>query len=112
MNRKDFFKKYVPQDGWMCQFSFNGETEDESYSKLKEFLLNEGFDDIPLPPTARRLWWDYIKPNDDGNCGNYVWHPIKITQDVYQVNGLVLSIFNEDCPDHIALWEGTYGNDI
>ena len=111
MNRKDFFKKYIPDDGWVCSFAFDGENEDESFSKLRSFLENEGFGDIPLPPSARRLFWDYLKPDDDGNFGTYVWHPIKIGIDWYQVNGLILGIYNEDCPDHMALWEGTYSND-
>ena len=71
-------------------------------------MKNEGLNDIPLPPSARRLWWDYMKPDNDGNFGSYVWHPIKIGPDPYQLNGLILAIYNEDDPDHMAFWEDTY----
>jgi hypothetical protein len=111
MNRKDFFKKYPPHDGWMYQTGFDGTTEEESFQKLKEFLYSEGFADIPLPPTARRLWWDYLKPDENGNTGVFVWHPIKIHQSPYQIHGLHLSVFNEDLPNHIELWEGRAGEE-
>lgn len=96
---------------WVFQTTFDGETEDESYFNLRIFLIKEGFGDIPLPSSARRLWWDYIKPDDDGNFGSFVWHPIKIGQNVYQENGLILAIYNEDFPSHMELWEGTEGKE-
>jgi hypothetical protein len=111
MNKKDFFKNHKTNDGWLFETAFNGDTCDESYMNLRVFLLKEGFGDIPLPPNARRLWWDYIKPDEDGNFGSFVWHPIKITQHVYQENGLHLMIFNEDYPDHMKLWERTYSEE-
>ena len=76
MNRNDFFKKYVPQDGWMYQTGFDGETEEETFHKLKEFLKKEGFEDITLPASARRLWWDYLIADEEGNFGSFIWHPI------------------------------------
>jgi hypothetical protein len=108
MERKDFFISANLSDEWLFETTFDGDTEEESYLNLRIFLLKIGFGDIPLPPNARRLWWDYIKPDEDGNFGSFVWHPIKITQDAYQINGLHLMIFNEDYPHHIDLWEGTY----
>ena len=106
MSRKEFFKSSGLQSEWIFQTAFNGETQEESYMNLRNFLFLHGFGDIPLPPSARRLWWDYIKPNDNGDYGEFVWYPIRITQHVYQENGLHLIIYNEDFPNHMALWEG------
>ncbi len=109
--KKEFFKKHqVNGDGWCYRFGFYGDSDEDALDKLKNFLLEEGFNDVPIPPTARRLWWDYLKPDQDGKCPGYVWHPIRIFQDSYQMNGLVLMIFNEDCPDHMAMWEETFGD--
>ncbi|MCB9197530.1 MAG: hypothetical protein H6600_03665 [Flavobacteriales bacterium] len=111
MDKKDFFKKYNLEEEWLFETAFDGKTEEESYLNLRVFLIKNGYGDIPLPVSARRLWWDYIKPDENGNFGSFVWHPIKITQHVYHLNGLHLMIFNEEYPDHMALWEGTYGDD-
>ena len=111
MNKTTFFQKYSDRgDGWAYSFGFYGDSDDECFNKLKQFLIEEEFNDIPLPPTARRLIWDYLKPDSEGNSSGFVWHPIKIHQDPYQVNGLVLTIYNHNHPNHMELWEGTYGN--
>ena len=112
MDRKDFFKRHKLSEEWLFETAFNGDTEEESYMNLRVFLLKEGFGDIPLPQYARRVWWDYIRPDEDGNFGSFIWHPIKITQHFYQSNGLHLMIYNEDYPNHMAMWEGTYGQEI
>lgn len=109
MNNKEFFEKYRDHgDEWCYEFAFYGDSDEEAFAKLKSFLIDEGFGIIPIPPTARRLCWDYLKPDSDGNYFAFVWHPIKIYQDPYQVYGLNLFIFDESHPDHMALWEGTY----
>ncbi len=109
MSTEDFFKKYQDNgDGWCYKFGFHGESDEEAFCKMKKFLIDEGFGDIPIPPTARRLCWDYFKPDVNDNIGSYVWHPIIINQDAYQVHGFNLTIFDESHPDHMALWEGTY----
>lgn len=107
MNKNVFFKKYSDAgDGWAYKFGFYGDSDEEAYTKLKNFLITEGFKDIPLPPTARRLWLDYLKPNKDGDYVGYIWHPIKIYQDAYQINGLLLIICDDNHPNHLELWEG------
>lgn len=105
MNRKDFFKKYIPQDDWMYQTSFDGETKEESFLSLKDFLIKEGLIDIPLPANARRLWWDYLRPDDNGNFGSFIWHPIIVSQSHYQPTGLMLSVYDENFENHFELWE-------
>lgn len=111
MNKTQFFKKHLPQGGWLYQTAFDGETEEETFLNLKNFLSNEGFSDIPLPPNSRRLWWDYLRPNHEGIFGNFIWHPIIISQSSYQTNGLVLSIFDETYDNHFELWESTVKKD-
>lgn len=90
---------------------FNGDSEEESFRNLKRFLVNNGYEDIPLPKSARRLWWDYLKPDDDGNFGHFKWYPITISQEEWTINGLILQIHNEEHPDHIKFWEGRLGQD-
>ena len=72
MDRNQFFKKHVPEVGWVYQTGFDGKTVEESLLKLKEFLKTEGLGDIPIPETARRLWWDYLRPDEDGNFGRFL----------------------------------------
>jgi hypothetical protein len=108
--REVFFKSHKLFDQWTFIEVFDGNTVEESFSKLKKFLKENWVTEIPLPVSARRLLWDYLKPDVNGNYGSFVWHPIKINQNPYQMNGLFLTIYNEDFPNHMALWEGTYGN--
>lgn len=106
--REDFFNSQNLKDEHIFFTSFNEDTEEECFSRVKQFLKENWVTEIPLPASARRLWWDYIKPDQEGNFGTFVWHPIIIGQDPYQENGLFLTIYNEDYPDHMAIWEGTY----
>jgi len=108
--RAHFFSSHNLKDDHLFVNVFDGDTEDESFLKVKQFLKENWITEIPLTDSARRLWWDYLKPDEDGNHGCFVWHPIKITQDPYQLNGLILAIYNEDYPNHMDIWEGTYDN--
>ena len=105
MNKEEFFVKNPPDDGWVYQTAFDGDTEEESFDNLRKFLQENGFGDIPMPQNARRLWFDYLRPDDNGNFVRFIWHPIIISQSEYHKNGLVLSIYNEQIEDHLKLWE-------
>jgi hypothetical protein len=105
MDKKTFFKNNVTNGDSSFGTTFDGETEEESFLNLKNFLINAGFGDIPLPVNSRRLWWDYLRPTANGEFGCFIWHPLVITQNTYQLNGLGLLLFNEDFPDHFDIWE-------
>ena len=106
--REVFFNSHNLKDKHLFIAAFNEDTEEQCFFKVKQFLKENWITEIPLPANARRLWWDYIQPDENGNFGSFVWHPIKITQDHYQENGLILSIYNEDYPHHMDIWEGNY----
>ena len=90
-------------DGSRFQHDFIGETDEESLMMLRQFLDEQGFEDIPLP-IAERLWWDYFQPDSHGNLGCFVWHPIIVAPSSYGNNGLALYIYNVESPEHYELW--------
>lgn len=110
MNKRKLFSgKNKEGDNWMFNTGFNGYSSQETFEHLKTFLKENGYGDIPIPEDSRRLWRDYLQPDDDGIQGSFIWHPIEILQHPYHVTGLQLNICNEFHPDHMALWEGTIG---
>ena len=65
MIRKNFPKKegHIEggySDGSRFQHDFIGETDEESLMMLRQFLDEQGFEDIPLP-IAERLCWSQIQ---------------------------------------------------
>ncbi len=89
-------------DGWCYHIDFWGENNDQVLNAVRNFLNKEGYEDIPLPLTAERLWWDYLRPKTEGK---FVWHPIIIYQSVYKTNAIELHIYKENHPEHKELWD-------
>jgi len=91
-------------DGWLFLIDFWADTDEEVLKAVRAFLDEEGYSDIPLPPTAERLWWDYLRPNADEKCRGFIWHPITIYQSAYKDHAVQLHIFNVNYPDHKEFW--------
>lgn len=91
-------------DGWIYHVDFCADSDEEVLNAVRTFLDEEGYSDVPLPPSPERLWWDYLRPNEDGICRKFIWHPIIIGPSAYQVHALELRIFNENYPDHKEFW--------
>lgn len=103
-SKEEIFKK-DSSDGWHYQIGFRNKSDEEVLSELRTFLVKTGYNDIPLPKTAERLWWDYLNPNSFSN-GMYVYHPIIISASAYHEHAITLSIYNENYPNHKELWRG------
>jgi len=90
-------------DGWEYRTAFTGSRLAFTYEMLKQFLVEEGYADIPLPETAAELKL-FKKPRlaqlqmfaDRG----YAHNPIKILFP-NQRNTLILCVYNEQEPGHL-----------
>ncbi len=103
-------------DGYCYQSYFGGATLAHSLAMIKEFLKEEGYDDLPLPkdveelkkfklPTRNR---QILMFEDNG----YVHNPIKILfpSDPKKSKMLLLEIYDENAPNHLLrfhrkLWD-------
>jgi hypothetical protein len=95
-------------DGWEYRTAFTGSRLAFTYEMLKQFLVEEGYADIPLPETAAELKL-FKKPRlaqlqmfaDRG----YAHNPIKILFPG-QRNTLILCVYNEQEPGHLLRFHG------
>lgn len=95
-------------DGWEYRTAFTGSRLSFAYEMLKQFLVEEGYGEIPLPGTAAELKL-FKKPRhaqlqmfaDRG----YAHNPIKILFPG-QRNTLVLCVYNEREPGHLLRFHG------
>ncbi len=100
-SREDLFKD---TDGWHFAANIRG-TNEEILAEARILLDKVGYKNVPLPETPERLWMDYLNPKSFSN-GMYVFHPIIITASAYHEDAIVLSIYNENHPQHVDLWKG------
>ncbi|MBP9119672.1 MAG: hypothetical protein KBF59_02285 [Ignavibacterium sp.] len=110
MIKKEFPKtgkvKEGTSDGWQFRIDFWDDSGKPTLVKtLREFLDSEGYDEIPLPPNDERLFWDYLRPNEDEKIREFIWHPVIIRPSVYKENAVELYIYNENFPDHKKMWD-------
>ena len=95
-------------DGWEYRTAFTGSRLAFAYEMLKQFLVEEGYGDIPLPETATELKL-FKKPRlaqlqmfaDRG----YAHNPIKILFP-NQRNTLILCVYNEREAGHLLRFHG------
>lgn len=98
-------------DGLMYQSTFAGSKLENTYAMIREFLREEGYDDVPLPETAaelrlfkrpRHLQLQFFE--ERGYCHN----PIKILfpSPAKQRNSLKLVIYNEHAENHLLRFHG------
>lgn len=106
-------------DGFKYTLAFNGISLDHSYTMIKEFLKEEGYDNIPLPKDIKelRLFRHPVSSNkqfllfeDNGYCHN----PIKIVfpLDRRKKKTLYLIIYNEKAADHLLRFHGILSKKI
>lgn len=95
-------------DGWEYRTAFTGSRLSTAYEMLKQFLVEEGYADVPLPETVAELKL-FKKPRlaqlqlfaDRG----YAHNPIKILFP-NQRNTLILCVYNEQEPGHLLRFHG------
>lgn len=111
--REDFPKKnteYIGghSDGYQYTTVFSGSSLAQSFQMVRQFLLEEGYDDIPLPKDAKELERFRFKTRSNQitmfEDNGYVHNPIKIlfSLDRRKKNLLTLCIYNESDPDHLV----------
>lgn len=93
-------------DGWVHKTAFQGQTLHEAYDNLKEFLKNQGYQDIPVPKSIEELLL-FVK---DGSL-EYKHNPISIHFSAYQENELWLFLYNENFPNHLLMFQGVFDHD-
>ena len=98
-------------DGWEYRSVFAGAKLAHSYEMVKQFLLEEGYGNVPLPATAEQLRL-FRRPRSRqlqlfGEEG-YIHNPVKILfpSDPRQRNTLILCIYNEQAEHHLLRFHG------
>lgn len=89
-------------DGWCYHIDIWADNDEQLIKAVRDFLNEQGYTDVPLPKTAERLWWDYLK---ETSGGKFVWHPIIIYPSAYKEFAIELHIYNESYPQHLNLWK-------
>ncbi|MEL6867491.1 MAG: hypothetical protein AAFP19_23905 [Bacteroidota bacterium] len=100
-------------DGWEYRTSFGGTTLEQSYAMLRQFLVEEGYANIPVPGDAKELLlFKHPIRNKQillfENYG-YVHNPIKIlfpSGRRRKSNILTLCLYNESSPGHLLRFHG------
>lgn len=99
---------YGTCDGWEYRTAFTGSRLAAAYEMLKQFLVEEGYADVPLPETAAELKL-FKKPRRAqlqlfAERG-YAHNPVKILFP-NQRNTLILCVYNEQEPGHLLRFHG------
>jgi len=107
-------------DGFEYRTVFSGMNLKYSYDMIKAFLLEEGYEDVPIPKTAEELNLFRLPTRNRQillfEDNGYAHFPIKI---LFPVDGrnkrkLILSIYNEQTEDALLRFhrKGKYQADI
>ncbi len=94
-------------DGFVYRTTFAGASLSQSYEMVRQFLIEEGFGDIPLPVDSSELLKFRLRTRNKQVLlfeeNGYVHNPIKI---LFPADGrskrmLFLEIYNENSPGHL-----------
>lgn len=110
--REEFPKKnttYIGghSDGYQYTTVFSGSSLAQSYQMVRQFLIEEGYGDLPLPKDATELERFRLMTRNNQitmfEDNGYVHNPVKILfpLDRRKKSMLTLCIFNESDPDHL-----------
>lgn len=94
-------------DGYVYRTVFAGATLSHSYEMVKQFLLDEGYKDLPVPATVDELKMFRLSTRNRQilmfEDNGYVHNPVKILfpSDARQKRALILEIYNEAAPGHL-----------
>lgn len=99
-------------DGFIYRSIFGGATLQVSYEMIQQFLIEEGFQDLPLPKNVEELKRFKLSTRNHQillfEDNGYVHNPIKILfpTDRRQKKNLILEVYNEKAPKHILRFHG------
>jgi hypothetical protein len=99
-------------DGFTYRTAFAGASLSQTYEMIRQFLAEEGYQDVPLPRDLDELKKfrlhvrnrQILLFEDNG----YVHNPVKILfpLDGRQKRVLILEVYNEAAPDHLLRFHG------
>ena len=94
-------------DGYEYKTIFAGSSLEKSYAMVRQFLIEEGYSDVPLPRDAKELLLfrlptrnrQILMFEDNG----YAHNPVKILfpTDARKKHTLILCLYNESDPQHL-----------
>lgn len=94
-------------DGYEYRTVFAGSNLEQSYEMVRQFLLEEGYSDVPMPKDEKELVMFRLPTRNKQillfEDNGYVHNPIKI---LFPLDGrnkktLILCIYNESDPRHL-----------
>lgn len=94
-------------DGYEYRTVFAGSSLEQSFEMIRQFLIEEGYKDVPLPRDSKELSMFRLSTRNKQillfEDNGYVHNPIKI---LFPVDGrnkktLILCIYNESDPEHL-----------
>ncbi len=94
-------------NGWEYRLIFGGASLKHSYQMVRQFLVEEGYDDVPLPKDEKELSLFRIPTRNKQillfEDNGYVHNPIKILfpLDRRKKTTLILCIYNTAVEDHL-----------
>ena len=94
-------------DGYVYRTIFGGSSLEVSYGMIKQFLLEEGYKNIPVPENAKELKLFKLSSRNKQillfEDNGYVHNPVKILfpLDGRKKNTLILELYNELAPRHL-----------
>ncbi len=94
-------------DGWEYRTVFAGSNLSASYEMVRQFLAEEGYEDVPLPETVEDLQRFRLHTRNKQillfEDNGYVHNPIKILfpADRRKKRVLILCVYNEQAPQHL-----------
>lgn len=94
-------------DGYEYRTTFAGSSLQASYEMIRQFLKEEGYEQIPLPKDAEELLLFRLSTRNQQillfEDNGYVHNPVKILfpADRRKRNTLTLHLYNEQDPQHL-----------
>lgn len=94
-------------DGYEYRTIFAGSKLEQSFEMVKQFLKEEGYEDIPLPKDAEELRLFRLNTRNRQillfEDNGYVHNPVKLLfpLDRRKKSTLILCIYNENDPEHL-----------
>lgn len=94
-------------DGYEYRTVFAGSKLEDSFQMIRQFLAEEGYEEIPLPKNAEELRLFRLPTRNKQilmfEDNGYAHNPVKILfpVDRRKKNTLILCVYNENDPDHL-----------
>lgn len=94
-------------DGYEYRTIFSGSSLEASFAMIRQFLQEEGYEEVPLPKDAEELKLFRLHTRNRQillfEDNGYIHNPVKILfpTDRRKRNTLILHLYNEDDPQHL-----------